>query len=110
MNSHLLQSIYECNYDSANPYGDYKFEFVEEINLGYINDNIIDFQGETFKVLCSDRESYVSVNGVRHDILPKTLSKFKNCSNAKEYVEAIECFAYSVLIEKSIFNDGYFAE
>ena len=88
----------------------YEFAFVEEINLGYINNNIIEFHGEIFKALCSDRESYVSVNGVRHDILPKTLSKFKNCSNAKEYVEAIECFAYSVLIEKSIFNDGYFAE
>ncbi|MBD5541316.1 MAG: hypothetical protein HDR00_09045 [Lachnospiraceae bacterium] len=81
-----------------------------EINLGYINDNIIEFHGETFKALCSDRESYVLINGVRHDILPKTLSKFKNCSNTKEYVEAIECFAYSVLIEKSIFNDGYFTE
>ncbi len=30
--------------------------------------------------------------------------------NVKEYVEAIECFAYSVLIEKSIINNGYFAE
>ncbi|MDE6743329.1 MAG: hypothetical protein K2J95_05585 [Lachnospiraceae bacterium] len=78
--------------------------------MGYIGDNIIEFHGETHKALCSDRESYVSVNGVRHDILPKTFSKFKNISNDKEYVETIECFAYSVLIEKSIFNDGYFAE
>lgn len=78
--------------------------------MGYICDNIIEFHGETFKSLCSDREAYVSVNGVRHDILPKTLSKFKSCSNAKEYVEAIEYFAYSVLIEKSISNDGYFTE
>ncbi len=83
---------------------------MEEINLGYISDNIIEFHGETFKALCSDREAYVSVNGVRHDILPRTLSKFKKCSNAKEYAEAIECFAYSVLIEKSIINNGYFAE
>ena len=83
---------------------------MEEINLGYISDNIIEFHGETFKALCSDREAYVSVNGVRHDILPRTLSKFKKCSNAKEYVEVIECFAYLVLIEKSIINNGYFAE
>lgn len=83
---------------------------MEKINLGHINDNIIEFHGEVFKALSSDREAYVSVNGVRHDILPGTLLKFKNCSNAKEYAEAIECFAYSVLIEKSIFNDGYFAE
>ena len=78
--------------------------------MGYINDNIIEFHGETFKALSSNREAYVSVNGVRYDILPRTLSKFKKCSNSKEYVEAIEFFAYSVLIEKSIFNDGYFAE
>lgn len=70
--------------------------------MGYIYDNIIEFHGETFKALCSDRESYVSVNGVRHDILPKTLFKFKNCSTGKEYVEAIEYFAYLVLIKKSI--------
>lgn len=77
--------------------------------MGRVGDNIIEFYGETFKALCSDRESYVCVNGVRHDILPKTLSKFKNCSNSKEYVESIEFFAYSVLIEKSIPNDEYFA-
>lgn len=46
--------------------------------MGYISDNIIEFHGETFKALCSDREAYVSVNGVRHDILPRTLSKFKS--------------------------------
>ena len=84
---------------------------MEKINLEYINDNnIIEFHGETLKSLSSDREAYVTVNGVRYDILPKTLSKFKNCSNSKEYVEAIEFFAYSVLVEKSIINDGYFAE
>lgn len=51
----------------------------------------------------------VSVNGVRHDILPNTFSKFKNYWD-KEYVERIELFAYDVLIAKSIDNDGYFAE
>lgn len=73
--------------------------------------NVIEFHGETHKALCSDRESYVCVNGVRHDILPKTFIKFKNCSySGKEYVESIEYFAYSVLIEKSIPNDEYFTE
>lgn len=76
----------------------------------YIFGNIIEFHGETHKALCSNRESYVSVNGVRHDILPKTLAKFNKISNGKEYVETIEDFAYSVLIEKSLFNDEYFAE
>ena len=78
--------------------------------MGHINDNIIEFHGEVFTALSSDRGAYVSVNGVRHDILPRTIFKFKKCSNAKEYAEAIECFAYSVLIEKSISNDGYFSE
>ena len=78
--------------------------------MGCVEDSIIEFHGETFKALCSNRESYVSVNGVRHDILPNTLSKFKNCSNAREYAESIECFAYSVLVEKSIPNDEYFSE
>lgn len=68
-----------------------------------MNGNIIEFHGD-------GRKTYVSVNGVRHDILPKTESKFKDCSNAKWYVEAIEEFAFSVLIEKRTFNDGYFAE
>lgn len=83
---------------------------MEKISLGHMNDNIIEFHGEVFKAPSSDREAYVSVNGVRHDILPRTLSKFKSCSNAREYAEAIECFAYSVLNEKSISNDEYFAE
>lgn len=82
---------------------------MEEINLGYIGNNIIEFHGETHKALCSNRESYVSVKGVRHDILPNTFSKFKNYWD-KEYVERIELFAYDVLIAKSIDNDGYFAE
>lgn len=78
-------------------------EFVEEINFGHINDYIVEFHGEVFKAITSDREAYVSVNNMRHDILPRTLLKFKNCSNAKEYIEAIECFAYSVLIKKKYF-------
>lgn len=78
--------------------------------MGYIGDNIIEFHGETFQALCSNREAYVCVNGERFDILPKTLAKFKQCSNAKEYVESVEFFAYSVLIEKSIKNEGYFSK
>lgn len=66
--------------------------------MGFLRKNSIEFHGETFKALCSDREAYVCVNGKRHDILPKTLLKFKNCSNSKEYVESIEMFAYAVFI------------
>lgn len=50
--------------------------------------NIIEFHGETFRALCSHRESYVMVNGVCHDLLPKTLLKFRDCSNAKEYLKS----------------------
>ena len=79
--------------------------------MGYMGEHIIEFYGETHKALSSDRESYVIVDGVRHDILPRTFSKFKNCSSGgKEYVEEIEYFAYLVLIEKSIPNDEYFTE
>lgn len=78
--------------------------------MGYDGNTIIEFHGEPLQALCSTRAAYVCVNGVRHDILPGTLTKFKNCSNAKEYVEAIEAFAYSVLIKKSIPNAGYFSE
>lgn len=52
---------------------------------------------------------YVKINGVRHYVLSKTLSKFKNRCG-KDYVESIEYFAVKVLIEKSIPNDGYFSE
>lgn len=79
--------------------------------MGYMSEHTIEFHGETHKALCSDREAYVIVDGVRYDILPRTLSKFKNCSyGGKEYVEEIEYFAYLVLIEKSISNDEYFTE
>lgn len=86
------------------------FGVVEVVSMGYIEDNIIEFHGETFQALCSNSESYVCVNGERYDILPKTVAKFKPCSNAKEYVELVEFFAYSVLIEKSINNEGYFGK
>lgn len=69
---------------------------------------MVEFHGETFKAFSSNREAYVSVNGVRYDVLPKTLVKFKDCSNSEEYAEAIEYFASLVLIKKEILNDGYF--
>lgn len=84
-------------------------DFVETVDMGFFRKNSIEFHGETHKALCSNREAYVCVNGKRHDILPKTLLKFKNCSNDKEYVESIEMFAYAVFIEKSISNDEYFS-
>lgn len=85
-------------------------ESVEAVGMGYAGNNIIEFHGETHQALSSNRGSYVNVNGVRYDILPNTLSKFKNCSNAKEYVESIEMFAYQVLVAKSISNNEYFSE
>lgn len=69
---------------------------------------MVEFHGETFKAFSSNTEAYVIVNGVRYDVLPKTLIKFKDCSNSEEYAEAIEYFAFLVLIKKEILNDGYF--
>lgn len=50
------------------------------------------------------------MNGVRYDLLPKALLMFKDCANAKEYIESIEAFAYRVLVENSISNEQYFKE
>lgn len=69
---------------------------------------MVEFHGEPFKAFSSNREAYVNVNGVRYDVLPKTLVKFKDCSNSEEYAEAIEYFAFLVLIKREILNDGYF--
>lgn len=72
--------------------------------------NTLKFYGEAFRSLDSHRPSYVIVNGVRHDLLSKTFSKFNNCSNAKEFAEVVEAFAYLIFIENSISNDQYFSE
>lgn len=78
--------------------------------MGYAGSHVIEFVTETVSVPYRQQVSYVEVDGVRHEILPKTLAKFRDCSNAKEYVEAVEYFAYLVLIKKSIWNDAYFGE
>lgn len=36
---------------------------MEKVNLGHINDNIIEFHGEVFKALSSDREAYETSEG-----------------------------------------------
>lgn len=69
---------------------------------------MVEFSGETFRALCSDKGSEIHIDGKRFDILPKTLLKFKNCSNSREYIEAIEFFAYQVLVSKEVSNDDYF--
>lgn len=68
----------------------------------------IEFHGEVFQSLHSNRAAYIVINGEKYDVLPKTLIKYKSCSNAKEYVEAIEYFAYEVFILKTIPNDEFF--
>lgn len=82
----------------------------EIVSMGYAGSHVIEFVTETVSVPYRQQVSYVEVDGVRHEILPKTLAKFRDCSNAKEYAEAVEYFAYLVLIKKSIWNDAYFGE
>lgn len=69
---------------------------------------MVRFYGETFKTLSSDKAAQIHVDGKRYDILPNALLKFKDCSNAKEYVESMEIFAYQVLVSKSVPNDDFF--
>lgn len=68
------------------------------------------FHGELLKASHSGRESWVSVNGIRYDLLQRTLDKFRGCSSGKEYAESVEAFAYQVLVRKSVVNEGYFAK
>lgn len=78
--------------------------------MGYVENSTIEFVTETVGAPCLQQVSYVKVNDVCHEVLPKTLSKFRGYSNAKEYAEAIEYFAFLVLVKKSIWNDAYFSE
>lgn len=78
--------------------------------MGYVENSTIEFITETVGVPCMHQVFYVKVNDVCHKVLPKTLSKFSGLSSEKEYAEAIEYFAFLVLIKKSILNDAYFSE
>lgn len=76
--------------------------------MGSIGNHRIEFHGEVFQSLHSNRAAYIVINGKKYEVLPKTLIKYKSCSNAKEYVEAMEHFAYEVFILKTIPNDEFF--
>ncbi len=70
--------------------------------------NIIKFHGEAFQNKCSLKKAYVEVNNKTYEVSQKTADKFIDCSNIKEYVESIEYFAFQVLIEETVSNDGWF--
>ena len=82
--------------------------------MRYLGENAIRYHEEEYSWIpdigyvrtCA---GYVTVNGVRHDILPKALDMFKN-RYGKDYVESLEYFAHQIFIQKSIPNDGYFSE
>lgn len=76
--------------------------------MGYFGNHIIEFHGDIFKAIHSDQAAYIVINGKKYDVLPKTLIQYRSCSNAEEYIEAIEYFAYEVLILKTIPNDEFF--
>lgn len=69
---------------------------------------MLEFYGEAFKSVCSERPAEIHIDGRRYNILPNTLIRFKGCSSAKEYVEAVERFAYDVLVLGAVENDGFF--
>lgn len=75
--------------------------------MGYAGRNVkIEYCG-ILAPLCDGEEAYVKVEGVRYKITHKTALRFKDYMN-KEYAEAIEHFAYVVLVKKDIPNDGWF--
>ena len=67
--------------------------------------NSIEFRGS---ISYPNKEAYVAVNGTRYKLTPKTALRFKYCTNPKEYAEAVEYFAYLVLVKQTIPNDGWF--
>ena len=66
----------------------------------------IEFRG---RISYPNKEAYVAVNGTRYKLTPKTALRFKYCTNPKEYAEAVEYFAYLVLVKQTIPNDTSFA-
>lgn len=65
----------------------------------------IEFRG---RISYPNKEAYVAVNGTRYKLTPKTALRFKYYTNPKEYAEAVEYFAYLVLVKQTIPNDGWF--
>lgn len=79
----------------------------KDITAFYLTPEIKDKNSLYFEQV--GKKDYIVFNGIRYKVLKKTRDKFRAyCWDMKEYAEAVENFAYKVLVQQSILNDGYF--
>lgn len=79
----------------------------EDITAFYLIPEIKDKNSLYFEQV--GKRDYIVFNGIRYKVLKKTRDKFfKYYWDMREYVKKVENFAYKVLAQQSILNDGYF--